>query len=167
MTVQSIASALPSLCIVVAVYAQSLRGLDAAGMPFWGGYNMPLSSDLRSDYPLTLTLLERPHASALKQCCWAGLPSAHAIPVPRISSNRWFLSRPLVDAHHYSGTHDCRYHSVEPRICTRSCTNFCLFACARSASESPNSALSSVAAVHLLSTSGRHSPITTVLCPAF
>jgi hypothetical protein len=37
MKVQSIAtSALPFLWLVVAVCAQSLRGLDAVGMPFWG-----------------------------------------------------------------------------------------------------------------------------------
>jgi hypothetical protein len=36
MKVQSIASALPSLWLVVAVCAQSLRGLDAVGMPFLG-----------------------------------------------------------------------------------------------------------------------------------
>jgi hypothetical protein len=36
MKVQSITSALPSLWYVVAVCAQSLRGLDAIGMPFFG-----------------------------------------------------------------------------------------------------------------------------------
>ena len=36
MKVQSIASALPSLWLVVAVCTQSLRGLDAVGMPFLG-----------------------------------------------------------------------------------------------------------------------------------
>jgi hypothetical protein len=39
---------------------------------------MPLFSDLRSDYPLNLTLLERPYAGALKQSYRAGLTSARA-----------------------------------------------------------------------------------------
>jgi len=182
---------------------------------------MPPFSHLRSDYPLNLTLLERPYACALKQSYRAGLPSARAIPVSLIGSNWWFLSRPLVDrafdAQHYSGTIGRHCHSVEPRICTGSRTNFCSSACAPSASEStcglthvrasvrefqlrlderrtppvehrrahlrgnteldsrelaasllsPNSALNAVVTVHMLSTSGRHSPITTVLCPAF
>ena len=140
MKVQSIASALPSLWLVVAVCAPSLRGLDAVGMPFWGADNMPPFSDLRSDYPLNLTLLERPYACALKQSYRAGLPSARGIPVPLIGSNWWFLSRPLVDrafdAQHYSGTIGRHFHSVEPRICTGSRTNFCSSACAPSASES-------------------------------
>jgi len=176
---------------------------------------MPPFSHLRSDSPLNLTLLERPYACALKQPYRAGLPSARAIPVSLIGSNWWFLSRPLVDrafdAQHYSGTNGRHCHSVEPRICTGSRTNFCSSACAPSASEStcglthvralvrafrlnideqlahlvehwcasprgnsgpssyaltlsllsPNLALYAVAAVHLLSTSGRHSPINT------
>jgi hypothetical protein len=36
MKVESIAPALPSLWLVVAACAQSLRGLDAVGMPFLG-----------------------------------------------------------------------------------------------------------------------------------
>ena len=182
---------------------------------------MPLFSDLRSDYPLNLTLFEGPYTCALKQSSRAGLPSARAIPVSLIGSNWWSLSRLLVDsafdAQHYSGTNGRHCHSVEPRICTGSRTNFCSSACAPSTSESscglthvralvrdfrlnideqlahlvehwcasargnsgpysyaltlsllsPNSALYAVAAVHMLSTSGRHSPITTVLCPAF
>jgi hypothetical protein len=169
---------------------------------------MPLFSDLRSDYPLHLTLLERPYAGALKQSYRAGLTSARGIPAPLIGSTWWFLSRLLVDrafeAQHYSGTNGRHCHSVEPRICTGSCTNFCSSACAPSASEStcgltqvrasvrefqlhideqrtppvdsrelaasllsPKSAACVVVAVHTLSTSGRHSPITTVLCPAF
>ena len=182
---------------------------------------MPPFSHLRSDYPLNLTLLERPYARALKQSYRAGLPSARAIPVSLIGSNWWFLSRPLVDrafdAQHYSGTNGRHCHSVEPRICTGSRTNFRSSACAPSASEStceltqvgasvrefplhideqrtppvehrrahlrgyteldsrelaasllsPKSAACVVVAVHMLSTAGRHSPITTVLCPAF
>ena len=182
---------------------------------------MPPFSHLRSDYPLNLTLLERPYARALKQPYRAGLTSARGIPVPLIGSKWWFLSRLLVDrafdAQHYSGTNGRHCHSVEPRICTGPRTNFCSSACAPSASEStcgltqvralvrafrlnideqlahlvehwcasargnsgpysyaltrsllsPNSALYAVVAVHMLSTSGRHSPITTVLCPAF
>lgn len=182
---------------------------------------MPPFSHLRSDYPLNSTLFEGPYTCALKQSYRAGLPSARAIPVSLIGSNWWFLSRPLVDrafdAQHYSGTIGRHFHSVEPRICTGSRTNFCSSACAPSTSESscglthvgalvrefrlnideqlahlvehwcasargnsgpysyaltlsllsPNSALYAVVAVHMLSTSGRHSPITTVLCPAF
>jgi len=101
---------------------------------------MPLFSDLRSDYPLNLTLLERPYAGALKQSYRAGLTSARGIPVPLIGSTWWFLSRLLVDrafdAQHYSGTNGRHCHSVEPRICTGSRTNFCSSACAPSASES-------------------------------
>ena len=182
---------------------------------------MPLFTDLRSDYPLNLTLLEGPYAPVLKQSYRAGLPSARAITVLLIGSNCWCPSRFLVDrafdAHHYSGT-NCRHcHSVEPRICTGSRTNVCSSARAPSASEStcgltqvgasvrefqfhideqrtppvehrrahlrgytelnssefvasllsPKSAACVVVAAHMLSTSGRHSPITTALCPAF
>jgi hypothetical protein len=182
---------------------------------------MPLFSDLRSDYPLNLTLLERLYAGALKQSYRVGLISARGISVPLIGSMWWFLSRLLLDrafdAQHYSGTYGCHGHSVEPRICTGSRTNFCSSACAPSTSEStcrltqvrasvrefrlhideqrtppvehqrahlrgyteldsrelaasllsPKSAAGVVVAVRMLSTSGRHSPITTVLCPAF
>jgi hypothetical protein len=173
---------------------------------------MPPFSDLRSDYPLSLTLLERPYVGALKQSYRARLTSARRIPVPLIGSTWWFLSRLLVDrafdAQHCSGTNGRHCHSVEPRICTGSRTNFCSSACAPSASESsvrefqlhideqrtppvehrrshlrgyteldsrelaasllsPKSAACGVVAVHVLSTSGRRSPITTVLCPAF
>jgi hypothetical protein len=178
-------------------------------------------SHLCSDYPLNLTLFEVPYARALKQAYRAELPSARAIPVSLIGSNWWILSRALVDrafdAQHYSGTNGRHVHSVEPRICTGSHTNFRSSACASSASEStcglthvralvrefrlniaeqlahlvehwcasargnsalysyaltpsllsPNSALYEVVSVYILSTSGRHSPINTVLCPAF
>ena len=177
-------------------------------------------SDLRSDYPLHLTLLERPYACALKQCYGAGLTSARGIPVPLIGSTWWFLSRLLgdraFDVKHYSGTSGRHCHSAEPRICAGSRTNFCSSACAPSTREStcglthvralvrsfrlnideqlahlvehwcasargnteldsgelapsllsPKSAACVVVAVHMLSTSGLHSPITTVLCPA-
>lgn len=101
---------------------------------------MPLSSDLRSDYPLNLTLFERPYDRALKRPYRAGLASARRIPVPLTSSKRWFLAQFLVDrafdAQHYSCA-DGRYcHSVEPRICRRSCKNFCSSACTPSASVS-------------------------------
>ncbi len=182
---------------------------------------MPLFSALRSDYPLTLTLLERPYARALKQSCRAGLTSARGIPVPLIVSTWWFLLRLLVDrafdAQHYSGTNGRHCHSVDPGICTGSRTNFCSSACAPLTSEStcglthlralvrafrlntdeqlahlvehwcasprrnsgpcsyaltlsllsPKPAAGVAVAVHMLSTAGRHSPITTVLCPAF
>jgi hypothetical protein len=101
---------------------------------------MPLSSDLRSDYPLNLTLFERPYDRALKQSYRAGLASARRIPVPLTSSKRWFLARLLVDravdAQYYSGTNGGHCHSVEPRVYTGSCTNFCSSACAPSASVS-------------------------------
>lgn len=182
---------------------------------------MPAFSYLCSDYPLNLTLLERPYAGALKQSYRAGLTSARGIPVPLIGSKWWFLARLLLDrafdAQHYPGTNGRHCHSVGTRICTRPRTNFCSSARAPSTSEStcrltrvralvrafrlnideqlahliehlcasprgnsgpysyalavsllwPDSALYAVAAVHLLSTSGRHLPITTVLCPAF
>ena len=101
---------------------------------------MPPFSHLRSDYPLTLTLLERPYACALNQSYRAGLPSARVIPVSLIGSNGWFRSWPLVDrafdAQRYSGTNARRFHSVEPRIYTGSRTNFCSSGCAPSATES-------------------------------
>jgi hypothetical protein len=101
---------------------------------------MPPFSHLRFDYPLTLTLLERPYAGALKQSYRAGLTSARGIPVPLIGSTWWFLSRLLVDrafdAQHSSGTNGRPCHSVEPRICIGSRTNFCSSACAPSTSES-------------------------------
>ena len=101
---------------------------------------MPPFNHLRSDYPLNLTLLERPYAGALKQSYRAGLTSARGIPVPLIGSTWWFPSRLLVDrafdAQHYSGTNGRHCRSVEPRICTGSRTNFCSSACAPSASES-------------------------------
>src|SRR5208282_3603636 len=182
---------------------------------------MPLFSDLRSDYPLNLTLLERPYAGALKQSYRAGLASARGIAVPLIGSNWWFLSLLLVDrafdAQHYSGTNGRHCHSVEPRIYTGPRINFCSSARAPSTRKStcglihvralvrefrlnideqlahlvehwcasprgnsaphsysltlsllaPNSALYAVVVVHMQSTPGHHSPITTVLCPAF
>jgi hypothetical protein len=101
---------------------------------------MPPFSHLRSDYPLNLTLLERPYAGALKQSYRAGLSSARGIAVPLIGSNWWFLSRLLVDrafdAQHYSGTNGRHCHSVEPRIYTGSRTNFCSSACALSTNKS-------------------------------
>ena len=101
---------------------------------------MPLFSDLRSDYPLTLTLLERPYVGALKQSYRPRLTSARGIPVPLIGSTWWFLSRLLVDrtfdAQHYSGTNGRHCHSVEPRIRAGSRTNFCSSACAPLASKS-------------------------------
>ena len=69
---------------------------------------MPRFSHLRSDYPLYLSLLERPYAGALKLSYRAGLPSARAITVPLIGSNCWCPWQFLVDrafgAHHYSGS---------------------------------------------------------------
>jgi len=101
---------------------------------------MPLFSDLRSDYPLLLTLLERPYAGALNQSYRAELTSARGIAVPHVGSTWWFLSRLLVDrafdAQHFSGTNGRHCHSVEPRICTGSRTNFCSSVWAPSASES-------------------------------
>jgi hypothetical protein len=137
---------------------------------------VPRFSHLRSDYPLYLSLLERPHAGALKQSYRVGLPSARAITVPLIGSNCWCPSRFLVDrafdAHDYSGinglnideqlVHLVEHWCASPRGNNRThsyASTLSLF--------SPNSALHAVAAVPLLSTSGRHSPITTVLCPAF
>src|SRR6266576_3345279 len=178
-------------------------------------------SDLRSDYPLNLTLVERPHARAVKQSQRAGLTSARGIPVPLIGSKRWFLVpllvHPAFDAQHYSGTNGRHCHSVEPRICTGSRANFCSSACSKATSESMRglthvrasvrefrlnideqlahlvehwcasrrgnteldsreldasllshkSAACVVVAVHMLSTSGHHSAITTLLCPGF
>jgi hypothetical protein len=137
---------------------------------------VPRFSHLRSDYRLYLSLLERPYAGALKQSCRAGLPSARAITVPLIGSNCWRPSRFLVDrafdAQHYSGinglnidkelVHLVEYWCASPRgnNGTHSyASTLSLF--------SLNSALHAVAAVPLLSTSGHHSPIITLLCPGF
>ena len=101
---------------------------------------MPLFSDLRSDYPLHLTLLERPYTGALIESYRAGVTSVRGILVPLIGSAWWFLSRILVDrifdAQHYSGTNGRHCHSVDPRICTGSRTNFWPSMCAPSAGES-------------------------------
>jgi hypothetical protein len=98
---------------------------------------MPLFSELCSDSPLHLTLLERPYAGALTQSYRAGVTSVRGIHVPLIGSAWWFLSRILVDrifdAQHYSGTNGRHCHSVEPRICTGSRTNFWSSMCAPSA----------------------------------
>jgi hypothetical protein len=181
---------------------------------------MPLFSDLCSDYPLHLTLLERPCAGALTQSYRAGVTSVRGILVPLIGSAWWFLSRfpvdRIFDAQHYSGTNG-HCHSVEPRICTGSRTNFWSSMCVPSAGESkrgltqvraavrefrlhidqqrtllvehgrahlrgnaelfsrasttpalsPQSAACVIVEVHMPSTSGPHSPISIVLCPAF
>jgi len=101
---------------------------------------MPLFSELRSDYPLNLILLERPYAGALKQSYRAGLTSARGIPVPLFGSNLWFLPRLLLDrafdAQHYPGTNGRHCHSAGLRICTGPRTNFCSSARAPSTSES-------------------------------
>lgn len=182
---------------------------------------MPLFSDLCSDYPLYLTLLERPNAGPLTQSYRAGLTSVRGILAPLIGSAWWFLSRLLVDrifdAQHYSGTNGRHCHSVEPRICTGSRTNFWSSMCAPSAGESTcgltqvrasvrefrlhideqrtplvehgrahlrgnaelfsraltarslsaQSAACVIVKVHMLSTTGPHSPINIVLCPTF
>ena len=98
---------------------------------------MPLFSELCSNSPLHLTLLERPYAGALTQSYRAGVTSVRGIHVPLIGSAWWFLSRILVDrifdAQHYSGTNGRHCHSVEPRICTGSRTNFWSSMCAPSA----------------------------------
>ena len=132
---------------------------------------MPRFSHLRSDYPLYLSLLERSYAGALKQSYRAGLPSARAITVPLRGSNCWCPSRFLVDrafgAHHYSGSNclnidEQLVHLVE-HWRARPGGNYGTHSYALTLSLfSPNSALYAVAAVCLLSTSGRHSPITTV-----
>lgn len=101
---------------------------------------MPLFSDLRSDYPLNLTLLERSYAGGLKQSSRAGLTSARGIPVPLTGSNWWFLSRLLADrafsAKHYSGTNGRHRQSVGTRLDAVSRTNLCPPASTASASES-------------------------------
>ena len=53
---------------------------------------MPLFSDLRSDYPLNLTVLERPYARVLQQSYRASLPSARAITVLPAGSNQMLVS---------------------------------------------------------------------------
>lgn len=136
---------------------------------------MPPFSHLRSDYPLVLTLLERPYACALKQSYRAGLPAARAIRVSLIGSNWWFLSRPFVDrafdAQHYSSTNglniDAQMVHLVEHWCARPRGNKRYSYALTRSLFSPNSELYPVAAVPLLSTSGGQSPITTVFCPVF
>jgi hypothetical protein len=97
---------------------------------------MPPLSQLRSDYPLTLTFFKGPYACALKQSSQAGLPSARVIPFSLVVSN-WPLVDRALDAKHYSGADGPHCHSVDTRTCTRSHSNFCSSACVPSASESP------------------------------
>ena len=132
---------------------------------------MPRFSHLRSDYPLYLSLLERPYAGALKLSYRGGLPSARAITVPLIGSNCWCPSRFLVDrvfdAHHYSGgkclnIDEQLVHLVEHWRARPGGNNGTHSYALTLSLFSPNSALYAVAAVYLLSTSGRPSPITTV-----
>jgi hypothetical protein len=70
--------------------------------------------NLRSDYPLNLTLFKDPYACTLTWSYIAGFPSARTIPLPLIRHN----------------------HPVSVSLYTGSCANFCSFACAPSASES-------------------------------
>jgi hypothetical protein len=137
---------------------------------------MRLFTDLRSEYPLNLTFFERPCAPVLKQSYRAGLPTARAITVLLISPNCWCPSQLLVDrdfdAQHYSGTNgldiDEKLVPLVESWRASPCGNNGPYSYALTLSSfSPNSALYAVAAVHLLSTSGAHSPITTVFCPGF
>lgn len=132
-------------------------------------------SPLRSDYPLNLTLLEPPFVRVLKQSYSAGLPSARAITVLLIGSNCLCASRLLVDrafdAQHYSGANGLNIgkqlvHLVEHWCASPRGNNGPSSYALTLSLLSPSSAPYPVAAVPLLSTSGRHSPITTVLCPA-
>jgi hypothetical protein len=183
---------------------------------------MPLFSDLRSDYPLNLTLLERPYAGALKQSYRAGLTLAREVPVPLAGSKWWFLSRrslwvvlstlsitparmvaiairlspesaqgPALTSVHLCGApsasestcgltqvraslREFRRHidAQRPRLVEhrhahlRGNAEFVSRELA-ARSLSPRSAACVVVAVHMLSASGRHSPITKVPCPAF
>ena len=100
---------------------------------------MPPFIDLHSDSPLTLMLLARPYAGALKQSYRVGPTSARSIPVPPIGSGR-FISRFLVDDalddQHYSRTIDRHNDPAEIGIYTGCCIHLCSSTCARSASES-------------------------------
>jgi hypothetical protein len=128
---------------------------------------MRLFTDLRSDYPLYLTFLERPYGPVLKQSYRAGLPTARAITVLLIGSNCWCPSRFLVDrafdAQHYSGINGLNIDEQIVRLVEHWCasprgnTRTHSYALTLSLF-SPNSALRAVAAVHLLCPSGRHSP---------
>jgi len=98
---------------------------------------MPPSIDLRSDYPLNLTLLGRAYSSGLKQCCRSRLTPARAI--PPIGSGR-FISRFLVDDafdnQDYSRTIDRPNDPAEIGVYAGCCTHLCSSTCGRSASES-------------------------------
>jgi len=100
---------------------------------------MPPFLDLHSDSPLTLMLLARQYAGALKQSYRVGLTSARSIPVPPIGSGRSisrFRADDALDNQHYSRTIDRPNDPAEIRIYTGCCTHLCSSARARSASES-------------------------------
>ena len=100
---------------------------------------MPPFLDLHSDSPLTLMLLARQYAGALKQSYRVGLTSARSIPVPPLGSGRLilrFLADDALDDQHYSRTIDRPNDPAEIRIYTGCWTHLCSSACARSASES-------------------------------
>jgi hypothetical protein len=182
---------------------------------------MQLFSDLRSDYPLNLTLLEHVHACALTWFSPAGLTSARGSPFRSLAPSGGSFRGSLWIVLSTLGITPARMVDIairlRPRICTGSRTNFCSSVCAPSAREStcgltqvrawvrnfrlhvdaqrtplveyrrahlrgnaelfsreltarslsPKSAACAVVEVHMLSTSGPHSPIPTVLCPAF
>jgi hypothetical protein len=114
MKVQLVASALPFLWPAIAVFSRSLAGLDAIGMPFLGFNNMALSSYLRSDYPLNLTLLEPARVCALTWFCVTVL------------TPRMILISPL------------RHNAPFPiSFYQRYCTNSCSFAWVPLARKSP------------------------------
>jgi hypothetical protein len=82
--------------------------------PFWGAINMACLTNLRSDYPLLLTLLALAYPCALTWSYIARRISPRAIPVPLSQHNQ----------------------PAPVRIFIRFCSNFCLSACALTASES-------------------------------
>jgi len=135
---------------------------------------MPLFSDLRSDYPLHLTLLERPYAGALKQsyraifCTGSRINFCSSACAPSASESTCGLTQLRASVREFQlHIDEQRTPPVEHRRAhLRGNTELDSRELAASLL-SPKSAACVVVAVHMLSTSGRHSPITTVLCRAF
>jgi len=101
---------------------------------------MQLFSDLRSDYPLNLTLLEHVHACALTWFSPAGLTSARGSPFRSLAPSGGSFRGSLWIVLSTLGITPARMVDIairlRPRICTGSRTNFCSSVCAPSARES-------------------------------
>jgi hypothetical protein len=163
--------------------------------PFWGFVNVPPFIALRSDYPLVLTLLGHLYACALTWSYIAELPSVRTIPIPLLRHNHlvpvsiytgscanscssacapsasestWGLTPARASVREFQLHIDERRTPPVEHGRAHLPGNTELDSRELAASLlSPKSAACVVVEAHMLSTSGRHLPITTVLCPAF